>query len=234
MQPLKPLSSDLDIILTGLSEQHLLTRDDGFKLHQQVHSPFSTLCQAARADGIEIKLVSAYRSFSRQAAIWQAKLTGKRPVFNQHGAAVDISTLCGKAKLDAVLLYSALPGASRHHWGTDIDIYDAAAVPAGYQPQLDPAEYAPDGPFYPLHQWLIHHSAAFGFFLPYAHYQGGVAAEPWHLSYRPLASQFLAHYSSAMLRQCLLQHPITEQELVLAHLEQLVTQYVCSICQPSN
>ncbi|MDX1391330.1 MAG: M15 family metallopeptidase [Rheinheimera sp.] len=229
MQPLDAISSE---ILTGLDEQHLCCREDGFMLHRQVLQPFAKLCQAASADGIEIKLVSAYRAFSRQAAIWQAKLDGNRPVYDQHGARVNIRSLSGKAKLDAVLLYSALPGASRHHWGTDLDIYDAAAVPADYKPQLDPAEYAPGGPFNALQQWLSANSGEFGFFLPYAKYQGGVAAEPWHLSYQPLASQFLASFSADTLRQCLLKHPIAEQQLVLEHLEQLVAQYVCNICPP--
>ncbi|CAM5189250.1 M15 family metallopeptidase [Alishewanella longhuensis] len=93
------------------------------------------------------------------------------------------------------MLYSALPGASRHHWGTELDIYDAAAVPADYQPQLLPAEYASGGPFYKLAWWLECHAAEYGFFLPYKRYQGGVAAEPWHISYQPLAKPYQAAFS---------------------------------------
>jgi LAS superfamily LD-carboxypeptidase LdcB len=230
VQPLTAITSEL---LTGLTERHLLRRDDGFMLHHQVQQPFAALCRAAKADGIDIKLVSAYRSFARQATIWQAKLGGQRPVYDQSGAKIDILSLNDKAKLDAVLLYSALPGASRHHWGTDCDVYDAAAVAADYQPQLEPAEYAPGGPFYNLQQWLCAHSGEFDFFLPYSKYQGGVAAEPWHLSYQPLASQYLASFSADILRQSLLQHPIAEQQLVLDNLEQLVAQYAYNICQPA-
>lgn len=217
-------------ILTGLSEQHLLTRDDGFKVHQDAASPFAALCSAAKASGIEIKIVSSFRSYQRQAAIWQAKLTGKKAVFDLHGNTVDISALSGKARLDAVLLYSALPGASRHHWGTELDLYDAAAVPDDYQPQLIQAEYNPDGPFYRLQQWLTQHAAEFGFFLPYQQYQGGVAAEPWHLSYQAVAEQYLASFTSAQLRQCIERHPLAEQQLVLAHLDAIFRQYVLNIC----
>ena len=35
------------------------------------------------------------------------------------------------ARIDAILCWSALPGGSRHHWGTDCDVIDAAALPAG-------------------------------------------------------------------------------------------------------
>jgi LAS superfamily LD-carboxypeptidase LdcB len=221
-------------ILTGLTEQHLLKQDDGMMLHQQVQQPFADLCQAARSDGIEIRIVSAFRSFSRQAAIWQAKLTGQRPVYNQTGDLIDITQLSGIARLEAVLLYSALPGASRHHWGTEFDVFDAAVVDADYKPQLQPEEYGKTGPFYKLKQWLNKHAAGYGFFFPYAVYQGGVAAEPWHISYQPLASHYLAAFNVNVLRQCLLQHPIAEQQLVLAHLAQIVEQYVNNIAQPPN
>lgn len=217
-------------ILTGLSEQHLLTRSDGFMLHKAVAQPFSALCTAAKAAGIEIKIVSAFRSYQRQAAIWQAKLAGNRPVYDQDGQVIDISSLSGKAKLDAVLLYSALPGASRHHWGTELDVYDAGAVPPDYKPQLEPAEYGPDGPFYRLQQWLSVYAAEFGFFLPYREFQGGVAAEPWHISYQPLASVYLANFNADILRQCLLQHPLAEQQLVLTHLDAIFNRYVANIC----
>lgn len=217
-------------ILTGLSEQHLITRSDGIMLHTDVAQPFSVLCTAAKAAGIEIKIVSAFRSYQRQAAIWQAKLAGNRPVYDQHGQTVEISSLTGKAKLDAVLLYSALPGASRHHWGTEFDIYDAGAVAAGYKPQLEPAEYGPDGPFYRLQQWLNAYAADFGFFLPYRKFKGGVAAEPWHISYQPLASCYLASFNTDILRQSLIQHPLAEQQLVLTHLDAIFSRYVANIC----
>lgn len=218
-------------ILTGLSEQHLLTGPDGFMLHKDVAGPFTALCKAAQAQGMDIRIVSAFRSYQRQAAIWHAKLSGQRPVYDLSGNTVDITVLTGKAKLDAVLLYSALPGASRHHWGTELDVYDAAAVAADYKPQLNPAEYAPNGPFYRLHQWLSVHAAQFGFFRPYRQFQGGVAAEPWHISYQPLASRYLAAFNADTLKQCITQFPLAEQQLVLTHLDSIFQQYVVNICE---
>lgn len=217
-------------LLTGLTERHLKVQPDGFKLHYQVVQPFQALRHAAALEGIDIQLVSAYRSFERQAAIWQAKYLGERPVYDIEGNKVQIASLEGKARLDAILLYSALPGCSRHHWGTDLDVYDAAAVPRDYKPQLSPAEYAADGPFYRLRLWLELHGESYGFFLPYRKYNGGVAAEPWHLSYRAISSQYLHEFNVDTVRHAIEANPIAGQNLVLAHLDSLFKQYVCTIC----
>lgn len=216
--------------LTGCTEQHLFRRQDGFLVHPQLQDAFETMCQAAQQEGITIKIVSAFRSFERQALIWQNKLSGKRPVFDIHGGTVDIETLTGAAKLAAVLLYSALPGASRHHWGTDLDIYDAAAIDESYQVQLSTEEYSANGPFARLVAWLDEHAHRYGFFMPYQAYQGGVAAEPWHISYQPLSSQYLAKINVQIIRQCLLKHPVAEQTLVLDNLQWIVQQFVQNIC----
>lgn len=223
-------TTDIDI-LTGLTEQHIVQYQDGFSLHTATVSPFTALCEAAKTSGIDIRIASSFRSYQRQTAIWQAKITGARTVFDPAGKAVDVTKLAGMAKLDAVLLYSALPGASRHHWGTEVDIYDAAAVPDDYKPRLMPEEYSATGPFWGMRQWLQKHAADFGFFQPYQIYQGGVAAEPWHLSYRPVAEQYLTHFSALTLRQCITLHPLTEQELVLEHLDTIFARYVTNICR---
>ncbi|MDX1676863.1 M15 family metallopeptidase [Arsukibacterium sp.] len=220
-------------ILTGWSESHLRLLADGQLIHAQMHAAWQQLLQAAAADGITITIVSAYRSFKRQAAIWQAKCDGLRPVYNLQQQPVSVGSLEGLAKLEAILLYSALPGASRHHWGTELDVYDASAVTSDYRPQLLQSEYQQAGPFYKLHQWLESEAAKFGFFRPYQHYRGGVAAEPWHLSYAPIAKPYMKALTLQTLHQCLLQHPVAEQQAVLANLAQLYQTYVINISEDS-
>ncbi len=56
----------------------------------------------------------------------------------------------------------------------------------GEKLQLEPWEYQAGGYFYQLTQWLDAHMAEFGFYRPFSTDTGGVAAEPWHLSYHPL------------------------------------------------
>ena len=102
---------------------------------------------------------------------------------------MDYSALSVEEILHAILRWSALPGASRHHWGTDVDVYDAAAVPKGYQVQLTPEEVNPGGMFGPLHEWLDHAKMQFGFYRPYDEDRGGVSPERWHLSFGPCAKE---------------------------------------------
>ncbi|GGW68116.1 M15 family metallopeptidase [Alishewanella tabrizica] len=215
--------------LTGQDSSSMQWIDQHHQLHQQVVPAYQRLVSAMAADGIRLKVVSSWRSFERQARIWQAKCEGRRPVYNALQQALNITQLTGLAKLEAIMLYSALPGASRHHWGTELDVYDAAAVTADYEPQLAPAEYAQGGPFHQLSCWLQEHAAQYDFFLPYQHYQGGVAAEPWHISYKPLAKECQAAFSLPMLQRILQTTPIAEQEQVLLHLPQLFERYITNI-----
>jgi len=200
-------------------------------LHQQVIPAFTKLKAAMAKDGIQLTVVSAWRSFEHQARIWHAKCDGHRPVYNLQQDKVDITQLTGLAKLAAIMLYSALPGASRHHWGTDLDIYDAAAVPPSYRPELLTAEYSAGGPFYKLSQWLERYAADFNFFLPYQYYQGGIAAEPWHISYAPIAESYQAALSQEVLNAVWQQHPIAELTTIQQHLAQLFPRFITNICE---
>ena len=65
------------------------------------------------------------------------------------------------------MLFSALPGASRHHWGTDFDFYDKAAITNKYQIRLQQDEYSEGGRFAALTAWLDDNMAQFGFYKPY-------------------------------------------------------------------
>lgn len=219
--------------LTGLSETHLVLTECGVKMHPQAAAAFARMQQAAKQDGLTLKIISGFRSFERQAKIWYSKLAGERPVYDLQGKLIDMNQLDVGEKLHAVLLYSALPGASRHHWGTDVDIYDAQAVPQNYQVQLQEAEYSAGGPFYPARQWLSLHAGRFGFFFPYQEYQGGVAAEPWHISYQPISSRCEQLLSCEVLKQCIVQHPIAQQNAVLNALPVLYSRYVRNICRSS-
>ncbi|SPY94009.1 D-alanyl-D-alanine carboxypeptidase [Proteus mirabilis] len=64
---------------------------------------------------------SFIRSFERQLAIWNGKFEGTRPVLDAESQPIDIQTLSEGQRCEAILKWSALPGASRHHWGTEID-----------------------------------------------------------------------------------------------------------------
>lgn len=152
--------------------------------------------QAAADCGLKIAVCSAYRSFERQFEIFKDKFEGRRPVLAPDESVIDISALSCVEKIKAITFFSAIPGLSRHHLGTDFDLYAPELLPAGQRLQLTYHEYDKGAYFYPLGQFLQTRAHAFGFFHPFWHnkgWQGG--AEPWHLSYRIRAQELLSDFS---------------------------------------
>ena len=165
--------------LTGRARTHVVDVPDlHCTIHRDVVTPLRDLSRAAWAEaGIELAAVSAFRDFERQRAIWNAKWRGERVLLDRTGRPLEAVTLDPDARIDAILAWSALPGASRHHWGTDIDVIDRAAMTQGYRAQLIPQEYAPGGVFRRLDEWLTASMDRFGFSRPYARDRGGVRPE---------------------------------------------------------
>ena len=60
---------------------------------------------------------------------------------NDKGNAIELEGLSDWQKCQAILRWSAVPGASRHHWGTEIDFFDPDVLPAGKKLMLEPWEY---------------------------------------------------------------------------------------------
>lgn len=195
-------------LLVGCNETDMIAVDENpaVKLNREVLPDFQRLQQDARKMGFEMQVISGYRSFERQLMIWNAKAKGLRPLFGNNGEQLDYDALSEPELLEAIMRWSALPSASRHHWGTDFDIIDAKAMPDGYQVQLTTAECVGDGYFAPMHDWLdekIANDEAYGFFRPYDCDRGGVAPERWHLSYSPLSFYFEQAFSSETLKHWL-------------------------------
>jgi len=222
--------SDIDI-LTGSTERHLTDLHSGqaegaMLVHQDIVVPLTELQQNAAASGFDFRLCSGFRSFDRQLHIWNAKLSGLRPVVDDRGALINLELLSPWQQIQAVMRWSALPGASRHHWGTDIDIYDRAAMPADYQLQLIPAEVEGQGMFAPMHDWLDEKLADQGFYRPYGTDTGGVAPERWHISYRPLAQTFAQGLTAEVLEQRLQGTELLLLDVVLDHLDEILQRYI--------
>ena len=144
------------------------------------------------------------------------------------GQPMDIASLGAWSKIQAIMRWSALPGASRHHWGTDFDIYDAKAMPEGYQIKLTPDEVQGKGLFTPMHDWLDQYIQAghTAFYRPYEFDTGGIAPERWHLSYRPLADQYAALQTVDVIAQRLQQSKILLLDTVIEHLDEIYNRYI--------
>ncbi|MEE9185294.1 MAG: M15 family metallopeptidase, partial [Acidimicrobiia bacterium] len=149
---------------------------------------------------------------------------------------LDIEKLSEKELVFAILRWSALPGASRHHWGTDLDVYDANARPEGYEIELIPEEVNAGGMFGPLHEWLdgrIADGAAFGFFQPYDQDRQGVAPERWHLSHAPTASGYQQQFTSELLRETIQKADVELEAALLQNLDEIYERFVTNVNTPS-
>jgi LAS superfamily LD-carboxypeptidase LdcB len=219
-------------ILTGSTQRHLCSLSAAVQpimVHAQIVAPFTELRAQAAEQGFDLQICSGFRSFERQLHIWNGKLSGLRPVVDRAGNSIVLETLSPWQQIQAVLRWSALPGASRHHWGTDFDIYDAAAMPEGYQIQLTPEEVEGSGIFTPMHDWLdscVGRNSALGFYRPYAADRGGVAPERWHLSYAPIADTYGQLLSADVIAQQLNGSELLLLDTVLEHLDEIVRRFV--------
>jgi len=219
--------------LTGRATTHLVpVPEPPCTLHVHAAAPFLNLRQAGLAAGFDLRAASSFRDFERQLAIWNGKYSGERPLYDADGRLLDASRLSPQDRIEAILRWSALPGASRHHWGTDVDLIDANAVPAGYRVQLTAAEYAPSGPFGPLLDWLRVHAERFGFFRPFRGVLSGVQPEPWHFSFAPVAEAARAALKPRVLEAALADAPLLGKEFVMARLDELHARYVSAIDWP--
>lgn len=211
----------------GVAPIHLTQLNDHHQLHKSVAPAFSALQTAAIEAGIDCQLVSSYRSFERQLSIWNMKWAGELPLYDARGNLLNHALLSENEKIEAILTWSALPGGSRHHWGTDVDVYDRQAVKqSNWQFELVEDEYQPQGPCYRLACWLDNQAERFGFFRPYEAYTGGVAREPWHLSHRTTATQFEQARNCQALAELLEKTEIAGKNTILDRIDELFERYV--------
>ena len=216
--------------LCGKTLSHLATSGAyAGVLHQTVIQPLEQLTAQAADQGFDLRIVSGFRSFERQLRIWNGKATGDRDLLNNDSEVVDVSRLSELELTHAILRWSALPGASRHHWGTDFDVYDAAAVSEDYVVQLTPEETQGSGPFARMHRWLDAVLPTTDFYRPYDEDRGGVAPEPWHLSYRPLADQYAKQLSPATVLCALKQGELLVGERIKVALHDCVSENIKDI-----
>ncbi|WP_372793051.1 M15 family metallopeptidase [Lutibacter sp.] len=169
--------------LTGVGELNFESED--IKLQKDVFEAFEEMQKAALIEGISIQIVSGYRSFNRQKEIWNTK-------FEKYIA----EGLSDQQSIEKIIEYSTIPGTSRHHWGTDIDIIDT--VVSAPEDMLIEENYINEGIYSNLKTWMDQNSENYGFYLVYDDdiERKGFKYEPWHFSYKliakPMLKEFLA------------------------------------------
>lgn len=222
-----------ELELTGRARTHICELlDPACALHYEAVAAFLAMRDAAARVGIDLQAASSFRDFDRQVTLWNRKWRGERPLYDRSGQLLEHATLDEGQLLQSILCWSAVPGGSRHHWGSDLDVIDAAALPEGYQVQLLPAEYAPDGVFARLSAWLEEHMQQFGFHRPYARDLGGAGVEPWHLSYAPVSRAAIESLSLPVLRSAIAGSEMLGKGAVLDRLPEIYTRYVLAVDAP--
>lgn len=200
----------------GLSEEGLvsLAGNERIRALPEALEALAALQTDAASQGFEVAACSGFRSFQAQAHIFGAKFRGERVILNINEEPLTTVPQDPIARLQAILLFSAMPGFSRHHFGSDFDIYARNLLPPGQTLQLTCKEYAPGSYFHEFGHYLQENLARFGFAYPYmlsapsapaaaagaaANNQDAsvqVGQEPWHISFIAGARTFLNSFDS--------------------------------------
>lgn len=195
------------------------------RLHRDVLGDFLALRDAAAADGIALFVASAYRNIERQLLIWNEKAEGKRPVYDVNGQPIDLALLEPLERIEAILKWTALPGASRHHWGSDIDVYDGGIKLEQGADVLLPERFSEGGEYASLAAWLAAHLHEYGFYRPYMGALAGVQAEPWHISHRAVSVLYRSRIGADELRTLVESLDLRLRDTVLSHFDRLFHCY---------
>ena len=154
------------------------TTKENIYMRREAYAAFTRMYDAAKKEGVTLKIISATRNFEDQKRIWEKKwIREKYKGWSEADKAKDI------------LLYSSMPGTSRHHWGTDVDFN---SVELNYFEQ-------PEGK--KLYAWLVSYAAQYGYVQTYTSKKDGRTGyqeEKWHWSYLPIAGKMLEEFNATI------------------------------------
>lgn len=174
----------LDTTFVQMHPQYTSKRAPYNYLNRQVYEAFIQMYEAAKQDGIKLVIISGARSFITQKVVWNR-------IWKESGIPE------GPGRLKNRLRYSALPGCSRHHWGTDVDL------------NANRTDYWRTTTGKKVYEWLCENAHKFGFYQPYSA-KGAVGSglretgheeEKWHWSYYPLASVYMNEFAQIMAEE---------------------------------
>ena len=150
----------------------------GYYLRKSAFEAFKKMHEAARKDGVKLIIRSATRNFDYQKRIWERKWRAQK----KSRSTVD--------KARNILQLSSMPGSSRHHWGTEIDL------------NAFRNDWFEHGQGLKLFRWLTNNAAKYGYHRPYTKKGNdrptGYNEERWHWSYTPLSIPMIRDASMAM------------------------------------
>lgn len=199
---------------------------NGYFVDRQIVEDYNKLSEALSRFGFRLQIESAYRPFERQLSIWNRKASGELRLLDAKGEPME-RPRDEEQLMYAILTWSALPGASRHHLGTDIDVVDGVACPEGYEVQLTPAEC--EGMFHSFHEKLtelMDSENAFGFNRVFVPGRGKIQPEKWHIAHLPTSRKYLENFSINELRTLYEKTDIACKSALLDNLDRLASDYI--------
>jgi D-alanyl-D-alanine carboxypeptidase len=135
------------------------------QVSKRIVSDLRKLLQAARRDGLQLKVVSGYRSYDRQRILFNRYVENelkKDPKISREGARKRANR------------YSAVAGHSEHQLGTAVDVLSAEN---GYSFSADKTLRHVS--------WLEKNAARFHFKISYPEHNKEYEYEPWHIRWFP-------------------------------------------------
>lgn len=124
-------------------------------LSPAAHNPWMEMQSAALASGIQLQVVSAFRSVDYQCSLIRNKLVRGQSI-------------------EEILKVNAAPGYSEHHTGNALDLNTPGCEPLTERFE-ETSAFA----------WLEHNAHRYGFELSYPRDNSyNIAYEPWHWAYR--------------------------------------------------
>ena len=189
-------------ILIGIDDSRIVS--DTILLEKETYSAFVKMKDAAEKDGIIIKLVSGFRDFYRQQMIWN----------NKYKKFTNEFSLDGPTAIKEIIRFSTIPGTSRHHWGTEIDIIDK-----NFENEKDlliSKKYEEGGIFNSLKKWMDKNSKRFGFYIVYDDDSNrpGFEYEPWHYTYKPVSDLYQKEFLKLNLKSIISKTKVEGKEFI--------------------
>ena len=189
-------------ILIGMDDSRIVS--DTILLEKETYSAFIKMKDAAEKDGIIIKLVSGFRDFNRQQMIWN----------NKYKKFTNEFSLDGPTAIKEIIRFSTIPGTSRHHWGTEIDIIDK-----NFENEKDlliSKKYEEGGIFNSLKKWMDKNSKRFGFYIVYDDDSNrpGFEYEPWHYTYKPISDLYQREFLKLNLKSIISKTKVEGKEFI--------------------
>ena len=189
-------------ILIGIDDSRIVS--DTIHLEKETYSAFIKMKDAAEKDGIVIKLVSGFRDFYKQQMIWN----------NKYKKFTNEFSLDGPTAIKEIIRFSTIPGTSRHHWGTEIDIIDK-----NFENEKDllfSKKYEEGGIFSSLKKWMDKNSKRFGFYIVYDDDSNrpGFEYEPWHYTYKSVSDLYQREFLKLDLKSIISKTRVEGKEFI--------------------